>query len=847
MVLVPSAILGGIGPSSGSAGAVRGAGGNGIEMRDIMAPPRNEASPPGAPETDALEANESGRSLPSALASFVGRDRERTAISDLIRNPEVRLLVLTGPAGVGKTRLALSVADAVRESFRNEVAFVDLASILHPDQVLTSIATALGVRNSASIPLIDAIGATLRSRRLLLVIDNFEHVTAAAHVLTDLLMANPGLTILATSRSVLSVYGEHVYPVPPMSVPTLPEHGTRSPQLTRTIAASEAVRLFVTRASAAGGGFSLTAANGADVVTICRLLDGLPLAIELAAARIGPLTPRMLAQRLRQRLPMLDEGPRNVPDRLRTMRNAIAWSYDLLNPTEQAVFRSLSVFAGVWTIPDAEAVAVPESPVVPGSLSEPGAVLDVIASLIDKSLLRQVESPSGLPRFGMLQTLREYGQEQLSLNGERETIERRHAMHMLRVAEGAEPELIGPDQVAWLERLASMHPDFQLAFAWLLDHGEPERALRLATALWRFAYTRGHIREGREWIEIALARTSGDTTLRAAALNGAGVLANMEGNLDLTWTLHAEALAIAERIDDRRSIGRARIGLGDVDATLHRFEPALEHYAVAERIFRELGDRRSIAATMTNRGNLSWTMNRLDEAADMHERAKALYAASGDQRGIAWSVTNVGRIAAQQHDYRRAIPNLTQALDHYEALGDRGGSAEALEGIAQIAIGLGDHERAAMLLAAADGLREAVDHPIAPIDRVPYTAMLTELREHLGDRFESQWEADRSLSAAEIKTLAREVLDDQLIPAKHSAGPSRRPSARSLIKDMGVTEREIEVLGLVAAGKTDRDIGEELFISTRTVQSHVANLLTKLEVGTRSAAVARALRSGIIS
>ena len=807
----------------------------------------NEAPPSVAPDSGALADIGSERVLPSALASFIGRERERTAISDLVRNPEVRLLVLTGPAGVGKTRLALSVADAVRESFRDEIAFVDLASIALPDQVLTSIATALGVRNSASIPLIDAIRGALRSRRLLLVIDNFEHVTDAAHVLTDLLMANPGLTILVTSRSVLSVYGEHVYPVPPMSVPTLPEHGTRTPRLTRTIASSEAVRLFVTRASAAGAGFALTAANEVHVVTICRLLDGLPLAIELAAARIGPLTPRMLAQRLRQRLPMLDDGPRNVPDRQRTMRNAIAWSYDLLNPAERAVFRRLSVFAGVWTIADAEAVATPELPGAPDSLPEPGSMLDAIASLIDKSLLRQIDSPSDPPRFGMLQTLREYGQEQLSLCGERETIERRHAMHMLRIAERAEPELIGPDQVAWLGRLASMHPDFQLAFAWLLDHEEPELALRLASALWRFAYTRGHIREGREWIETALARTSGDTTLRAAALNSAGVLANMEGNLDLTWTLHSEALAIGERIDDRRSIGRARIGLGDVDATLHRFEPALEHYAIAERIFRELGDRRSIAATMTNRGNLSWTMNRLDEAADIHERARELYAASGDQRGIAWSVTNVGRIAAQQHDYRRAIPNLSQALDHYDALGDRGGSAEALEGIAQIAIGLGDHERAAMLLAAADGLREAVDHPIAPIDRVPYTAMLTELREQLGDRFESQWEADRSLTAAEIKALAREILEDQPILAKPSPGPSRRPTARSLIKDMGVTEREIEVLSLVAAGKTDRDIGEELFISTRTVQSHVANLLTKLEVGTRSAAVARALRSGIIT
>jgi DNA-binding CsgD family transcriptional regulator len=272
----------------------------------------------------------------------------------------------------------------------------------------------------------------------------------------------------------------------------------------------------------------------------------------------------------------------------------------------------------------------------------------------------------------------------------------------------------------------------------------------------------------------------------------------------------------------------------------------LDHYAIAERIFRDLGDRRSIAATMTNRGNLFWSMDRLEEAADTHERAKVLYAASGDQRGIAWSVTNIGRIAAQRHDFRRAMPNLTQALEHYDELGDRGGSAEALEGIAQVAIGLGDYQRAAMLLAAADGLREAVEHPVASVDRAAYTGMLSALREHLGDSFDKEWEADRSLTSAEIRTLAREIMDDQLSSSRTSPRPSRRTSVRNHIKDVGVTVREIEVLSLVAAGKTDRDIGEELF-STRTVQSHVANLLTKLEVSTRSAAVARALRTGIIN
>ncbi|MDQ3539256.1 MAG: AAA family ATPase, partial [Chloroflexota bacterium] len=331
-----------------------------------MSPPNAPSQPEEDPPPDAVDAVSPPplddeptpeTPLPADLTPLVGRFRERTAVADLIRNPEVRLLVLTGPGGVGKTRLALNVASTVRDAFRDGVCFVDLAPIPHANQVLPTIASALAVRNSSSVPLIDAVQATLRSRTLLLVIDNVEHVTAAASLLTDLLIVNPGLTILATSRSVLSIYGEHVYPVPPMSIPMIPDGGTKSRQLTRTIAASEAVQLFISRATAANSAFGLTNDNALDVLTICRLLDGLPLAIELAAARISTRTPRMLASRLQQRLPMLDDGPANVPDRLRTMRNAIGWSYDLLHPEEQALFRRLSVFAGAWTLADAGAIA----------------------------------------------------------------------------------------------------------------------------------------------------------------------------------------------------------------------------------------------------------------------------------------------------------------------------------------------------------------------------------------------------------------------------------------------------------------------------------------------------------
>jgi predicted ATPase/DNA-binding CsgD family transcriptional regulator len=649
---------------------------------------------------------------------------------------------------------------------------------------------------------------------------------------------------MVTSRSVLSVYGEHVYPVPPMSVPLVPDDAPPGTSLTRSLMASDAVQLFVKRAAAVRSDFLLTNDNARDVATICRLLDGLPLAIELAAARIGILSPKMLAQRLQRRLPLLDDGPRDVPNRLRTMRNAISWSYDLLDPEEQAVFRRISIFASAWTLNDAvEVVANPDEADAPDEFE----VLNLISSLVDKSLIRQVDTDTESPHFGLLQVLREFGLEQLDQSGEREELQRRHATYMAEIASAAGPELIGPQQITWLERLAGLHPDFQLAFAWAMEHDPPELALSLATGLWRFGYTRGHTREGREWIESALNRAPARTSLRATALNGAAILANMERNLDNAKRFHAEALAIATELGDLRLTGVAHMGLGDCAATGHEFASATHHYDQAERIFRTLGDQRNIAAVMTNVGNLLWSQGKLQEAIETNERARILYGNAGDQRGIAWSATNIGRIAAQQGDYQRASPNLDQALHRYDQLGDRGGYAEALEGIAQVAIGTGNYARACSLLAAADGLREAVNHPIAPIDRDQYTAMINTLRQELGDNFNSIWETDHALGFDEVKQLTGEVLRDDPAPVTPSPRLTRQAEINTLIKQLGISEREIEVLTLVAAGKTDKDIADELFIGVRTVQSHVANLLTKLEVNARSAAVARALRAGIIT
>jgi non-specific serine/threonine protein kinase len=780
---------------------------------------------------------------PHTLAPLVGRHRERQAVSDFLRNPDIRLLVLTGPGGVGKTRLAQSVIETVADAFPGGSLFVDLSPLSGADQVLVAIANALGIRDSADVPVLNLINAALRSRRLLLVIDNFEHVADAALYLPDLLMSNPGLTIMVTSRSILSVYGEHVYPVPPMSVPPVPDDISVDDALLRSLVASDAVQLFVRRAIAVRSDFTLTNDNVRDVATICRLLDGLPLAIELAAARIGLLPPRSLAQRLQRRLPLLDDGPRDVPTRLRTMRNAISWSYDLLTPDEQTVYRRVSIFASSWTLAAAVAVVVGEG----DDHFDESSVLDLVSSLIDRSIVRQIDSDAESPHFNLLQVLREFGLEQLESSGEKPELERRHANYMLRLAQEAGPELIGPDQILWLDRVAAIYPDVQAAFNWALANDPPELALGLATSLWRYGYTRGQSRQSREWIERALERAEGRTQLRALALNGAAVLSNMERNLDRARQLHSEALDIATEIGDRRVAGMAHIGLGDCAATANDGDGATFHYQQAEKIFRALGDQRNIAATLTNVANLLWSQSALAEAIDTNERARILYTNAGDRRGVAWSATNIGRIAAQQQDYRRAIPNLAQAVQAYDLLGDRAGYAEAIEGIAQVAISTQDYARATSLLAAADGLRRAVNHPIAPIDRVHHEDMLVTLRRELEAEYDEIWEADRSLSFEEVKVLVNQILADDPIPSRVKPPAARQVRVSSLIKELGISEREIEVLTLVAAGKTDKDIADELFIGVRTVQSHVANLLTKLEVNARSAAVARAIRSGIIT
>jgi predicted ATPase/class 3 adenylate cyclase len=632
--------------------------------------------------------------LPAQLTSFVGRERETAEARRLLGR--TRLLTLTGAGGTGKSRLALQVAAELLPGYRDGAFFADLSSVTDTDLVPAVLARALRVPQAPGRPVLEALRDHLRDRQLLLVADNFEQVRQAGAVVEELLAAAPGLRVLATSRVALSLRGEQELVVPPLALPD-----PARPPDPEALGRSDAVRLFVERAQAVRPSFELTEENAQAVAGICARLDGLPLAIELAATRTKVLTPEQILPRLQRSLTLLTGGARTLPDRQRTLRGAIAWSYDLLPAAEQRLYARLSVFSGGWTLASAEAVGDPEALGL-----DP---LEATTSLVEQSLATTGAAAGG-PRFSMLETIREFGREQLAASGELDEVARRHASWFLDLAVAAEPHLGGADQGEWLDRCEQEHANLRAALRWAVEAGETDRAQEAAGAIWRFWQQRGHLAEGRRWLEELLAMPSGQgpTPARAKALAGAGGIAWWQEDITAARGYYQEALAIARRLGDPARTAQALYdqsfvagAAGDFDGAFGLLEESLE-------LARLAGDEPGAARAEWMLVIRELAAGDWDRALPVAERAVATWRRLGDRLQMADGLVWLGVCyirAGRPADARSAI---REALELFRAVDSPMGIVSVILGLSYLARWEGRYQDAVRLAGAAESLREQV-------------------------------------------------------------------------------------------------------------------------------------------
>ncbi|MDP9226314.1 MAG: NB-ARC domain-containing protein [Actinomycetota bacterium] len=590
--------------------------------------------------------------LPPRLPALIGRDQDIAAVTELVSSPEISVVTLVGPGGTGKTRLSLALAAEMLPSFPDGVFFVDLSALSDPSLVIASIAQVLSLRETPGRSLEESLTDHLASKEVLLVLDNFEQVMQAASQLSSLLQGAKALKVVVTSREALRISGERVVSVAPLELPS-------SSGNLDEVMGSPAVALFVTRAQAVKADFSLTTDNAADVAAICRRLDGLPLALELAAARINLLSPSALLARLDQGLKVLSAGRRDASDRQRTLRGAIAWSYELLSQDEQSLFRRLAVFAGSWSLEAAQSVCDR------GDLELD--VLDGLASLADKSLLRA--SAADADRFTMLETIREFALEKLEESGESEEIRRAHADHFKRLAEEAEPHLIGDRQKEWLDRLEVEHDNLRAALTWSLDKA-PELCSHIAIPLIRFWGIRGHITEGRQWLGSVLDRPEVMGTERLRATQGAALLAEVQDEYGVSIAHAQEALSLARLLGDKSETARALIALCSGYSRQGDVEPASLAIEEAVALAEAINDPHLLVRALNNLAAIRDDQHRRDEATSLYEKSAAIAGGSGDKRGLMMALLNLGEAAAFGGEQDSARSSLHRVLALAQELKD---------------------------------------------------------------------------------------------------------------------------------------------------------------------------------
>ncbi len=855
--------------------------------------------------------------LPVPPTPLIGREQAiKDAQQQLLRS-DVRLLTFVGTAGTGKTRLSLQVAAHVTHAFADGVVFISLALINDPTLVIPTIAEVLEVKETVKQSLFDRLKLYLQDKHILLLLDNFEQVIVAASQVAELLAACPHLKLLVTSREVLRIRCEHQFPLSPLALPDL-KH------LPDSTALSDygAVTLFVQRAQSVKPHFALTETNATVIAEICTRLDGLPLAIELAAARIKLLSPQSLLAQMNRRLQVLTQGARDLPERQQSLRVTIKWSYDLLNTQEQRLFRWLSAFAGGCTLPTMQFICT----VWDGTED---TIQNCVMSLLDKSLLLQIEVDNDEPRFMMLETIREYALEQLESQNELVAARMAHVSYFLAFAEEAEIVLRGGQQTLWLERLEREHENLRTALRWLIEQTDSvehlEKALRLSSAMWRFWYIRGHFSEGRQWIKSALAASEHvevSTSARAQALHSAGLLAIYHDRSSEAEILCRESLALYKQLNDQSNIAFLLKSLGMIAWAYARYAEADTLIEESLKISREIDgtDQFQIASGLINLANNALTQGKYDRAYALTEEGLALHRVIGNTWYISFSLNLLAQIVLNQGDYSRTRLLLDESLVLSQQVGYKVGIAFAHYLLAQlvflqgdiaearsqakqgllifqqmgiqeemtislafltvvaalqeerevahvyaqesmkIAMILGDksfiatslealgiaysaqahYASAVSIWSAADRLRSIIGAPMSAISRIFYARFEQIARIKLGEtKFATYWAQGQLLTPEQALAVQyQELISLADQPAKK--GLSTFGSSNDL------TQREIEVLRLLADGLTNCQIADKLFISPRTINAHLRSIYSKLALTSRTAATRYALDNHLV-